>query len=297
VTADEGAGALESLTILDLSEGIAGPYAAQLFAHFGALVIKVERPDRGDTSRGWAPFVGERPDKEISLNFLALNAGKLGLTLDYETAKGAEVLRRLAEDADGVIEDHPTCRRNELGLSVEALIGRIPRLVIIQVSGYRSSGPYSDRALAGLTLAAAVGALPPDARGPTYDHELEPILGMNAFIAGLAGLSRAAQTEHGQVVEVSGMEALAISAGPGPVGGSASAVDIDSLRRDGLVRPVEHAATGVLEHPVAPFSLSRTAAAPLLPAPRLGEHTSYVLQELIGMDGAEVEALRAQGIV
>jgi crotonobetainyl-CoA:carnitine CoA-transferase CaiB-like acyl-CoA transferase len=297
VTADEGAGALESLTILDLSEGIAGPYAAQLFAHFGALVIKVESPGRGDMSRGWAPFVGERPDTESSLNFLALNVGKLSLTLDYESSEGAKVLRRLAEDSDGIIEDHPTRRRDELGLSDEALIARIPRLVIVQVSGYGSSDPNSDRALAGLTLAAAVGALPPDARGPTHDRDLEHILGMNAFIAALAGLSRAAQTEHGQVVEVSGMEALAIGAGPGPVGGSASKVDIDSLRRDGLVRAVEHAATGILEYPVAPFSLSRTSTTTLAPAPLLGEHTSYVLQDLLGIHATEVEALRVQGIV
>jgi crotonobetainyl-CoA:carnitine CoA-transferase CaiB-like acyl-CoA transferase len=297
VTADEGAGALESLTILDLSEGIAGPYAAQLFAHFGALVIKVESPGRGDMSRGWAPFVNKRPDTQSSLNFLALNAGKLSLTLDYESPKGAEVLRRLAEDSDGIIEDHPTRRQDKLGLSAEALITRIPRLVIVQVSGYGSSGPYSDRALTGLTLAAAVGALPPDNRGPTHDRDMEPILGMNAFIAALAGLSRAAQTEHGQVVEVGGMEALAISAGVDPVGGSASKVDIDSLRRDGLVRAVEHPATGVLEYPVAPFSLSKTSETPLSPAPLLGEHTSYVLQDLLSIDAAQVEALRAQGIV
>jgi itaconate CoA-transferase len=294
LTADEGAGALEALTILDLSEGIAGPYAAQLFAHFGALVIKVERPGRGDMSRGWVPFV---PDKEMSLNFLALNAGKLSLTLDYESPQGAEVLRRLAEDADGVIEDHPTRRRQELGLSDEALIARIPRLVIVQVSGYGSSGPYSDRALAGLTLAAAVGALPPDARGPTPDLDLEPILGMNALIAGLAGLTRAAQTEHGQVVEVSGMEALAASAGKAQIGGGTARVDLERLRRDGLVHRVENPVAGVLEYPVAPFSLSKAPAATLSAAPLLGEHTSYVLQDLIGMGPAEVEALRARGIV
>jgi crotonobetainyl-CoA:carnitine CoA-transferase CaiB-like acyl-CoA transferase len=297
VTAEESTAALDSLTILDLSEGIAGPYAAQLFAHFGALVIKVERPGRGDMSRGWAPFLGERPDKEMSLNFLALNAGKLSLTLDYESREGAEMLQRLAEDADGIIEDHPTRRRNELGLSTEALIARIPRLVIVQVSGYGSSGPYSDRALAGLTLAAAVGALASDARGPTHDRDLELILGMNAFIAALAGLSRAAQTEHGQVVEVSGMEALAGSTAKNPKGRGTTGVDLETLRRDGLVQRVEHPVAGDLEFPVAPFSLSRAAAATLSPAPLLGEHTSYVLQDLIGIDAAEVEALRAQGIV
>jgi crotonobetainyl-CoA:carnitine CoA-transferase CaiB-like acyl-CoA transferase len=297
VKADERAGALDSLTILDLSEGIAGPYAAQLFAHFGALVIKVEHPGRGDMSRGWAPFVGERRDKEMSLNFLALNAGKLSLTLDYESWEGAEVLRRLAEDADGIIEDHPAHRRDDLGLSAEALIARIPRLVIVQVSGYGSSGPYSDRALAGLTLAAAVGVLPPDARGPTHDRDLEHILGMNAFVAALAGLSRAAQTEHGQVVEISGIEALAGSADKSPIGAGTAGVDLETLRRDGLVQSVEHPVAGDLEFPVAPFSLSRAPAATLTPAPLLGEHTSYVLQDLIGLDAAEVEALRAQGIV
>jgi crotonobetainyl-CoA:carnitine CoA-transferase CaiB-like acyl-CoA transferase len=297
VTAEESTAALGSLTILDLSEGIAGPYAAQLFAHFGALVIKVERPGRGDMSRGCAPFLGERPDKEMSLNFLALNAGKLSLTLDYESREGAEVLRRLAEDADGIIEDHPTRRRNEFGLSAEALIARIPRLVIVQVSGYGSSGPYSNRALAGLTLAAAVGALASDARGPTRDRDLELILGMNAFIAALAGLSRAAQTEHGQVVEVSGMEALAESAAKAPKGGGTAGVDLETLRRDALVQRAEHPVAGDLEFPVAPFSLSSAAAATLSPAPLLGEHTSYVLQDHMGIDAAEVEALRAQGIV
>jgi itaconate CoA-transferase len=257
----------------------------------------VESPGRGDMSRGWAPFVGERPDTESSLNFLALNAGKLSLTLDYESPEGAEVLRRLAEDSDGIIEDHPTRRRDELGLSDEALIARIPRLVIVQVSGYGSSGPYSDRALTGLTLAAAVGALPPHARGQTYDRDLEHILGMNAFIAALAGLSRAAQTEHGQVVEVSGMEALAIGAGQAQAGGASAGVDIESLRGEGLVRPVEHPVGGVLEYPLAPFGLSRAPAATLSPAPMLGEHTSHVLQDLIAMDAAEVEALRAKGIV
>jgi glutaryl-CoA transferase len=297
VTTHRRAGALESLTILDLSEGIAGPYAAQLFAQFGALVIKVERPVGGDMSRGWAPFVRAGTDVETSLNFLALNAGKLSLTLDYESPEGAVVLARLAEYADGIIEDHPTRRRTELGLSAEALIARIPRLVIVQVSGYGSSGPYSGRSLAGLTLAAAVGALPPDAQGTTYDRDLETIVGMNAFVAALAGLSRAAQTEHGQVVEAGGMEALATSAIKGPSGGGSPGVEIDSLRRDGLVQAIEHPVAGVLEYPVAPFSLSRTPAASLSPAPLLGEHTWFVLQDVIALEASEVEALRAKGIV
>ena len=289
-------GALESLTILDLSEGVAGPYAAHLFAVYGAQVIKVERPGFGDVSRHWGPYAG-RLGIECSLTYAATNAGKLGLTLDYETPEGAAVLRRLAEDADGIIEDHPARRRDDLGLGAEELIGRIPRLVIVQVSGYGTTGPYSNRPLAGLTLAASAGVLPPDAAGPTYDRGLEQILGMNAYVAALGGLLRAAQTEHGQVVDVGGMPLLAaLGSGP-PPGGASLEVDVASLRQRRLLRSVQHAEAGTLEYPVAPFELSLTPAGGLTPAPLLGEHTDYILTDLIEMDAAEVEALRAKGVV
>jgi crotonobetainyl-CoA:carnitine CoA-transferase CaiB-like acyl-CoA transferase len=297
VTAEaEREGALESLTILDLSEGVAGPYAAHLFAVYGAQVIKVERPEVGDVSRHWSPYAG-RPGIERSLTFAATNAGKLSLTLDYETPEGAAVLRRLAEDADGIIEDHPTRRRDSLGLGADELIGRIPRLVIVQVSGYGSTGPYSNRPLSGLTLAASAGVLPPDAAGPSYDRGLEHILGMNVYVAALGGLLRAAQTEHGQAVDVGGMPVLA-TLGSGPLPGGASLeIDVASLRQRGLLRSVQHAEAGTLEYPVAPFELSLTPAGNLAPAPMLGEHSDYILTDLIEMDAAKVEALRAKGIV
>jgi crotonobetainyl-CoA:carnitine CoA-transferase CaiB-like acyl-CoA transferase len=292
----EPEGALESLTILDLSEGVAGPYAAHLFALYGAQVIKVEHPVAGDASRHWRPYAGE-PGIERSLTFAALNAGKLSLTLDYETPEGAAVLSRLAEDADGIIEDHPTRRRDDLGLGADQLIGRIPRLVIVQVSGYGATGPYSSRPMSGLTLAASAGVLPPDASGPTYDRGLEQILGMNVYIAALAGLLRAAQTEHGQVVDAGGMPALA-ALGSGPLPGGASLeIDVAGLRHRHLLRAVEHAEVGTLEYPVAPFEMSLTPPNALTPAPLLGEHTDYILTDLIEMEAAEVEALRARGIV
>jgi crotonobetainyl-CoA:carnitine CoA-transferase CaiB-like acyl-CoA transferase len=290
-------GALESLTILDLSEGVAGPYAAQLFALYGAQVIKVERPAVGDAARHWPPYAGDDPGLEHSLTFAALNAGKLSLTLDYETPEGAAVLSRLAEDADGIIEDHPTRRREDIGLDADELIGRIPRLVIVQVSGYGSSGPYSNRPMAGLTLAASAGVLPPDAVGSVYDRGLEQILGMNTYVAALGGLLRAAQTEHGQVVDVGGMPMLAsLGAGP-PPGGATLEIDVGDLHRRRLLRSVEHVEAGTLEYPVAPFEMSLTPAGNLSPAPLLGEHTDYVLTDLIEMDAAEVEALRAKGVV
>jgi crotonobetainyl-CoA:carnitine CoA-transferase CaiB-like acyl-CoA transferase len=139
--------------------------------------------------------------------------------------------------------------------------------------------------------------LPPDAAGPTYDRGLEQILGMNAYVAALGGLLRAAQTEHGQVVDVGGMPVLASLGGGLPPGGASLDVDIEALRQNGLLRSVEHPQLGVLEYPVAPFELSLTPAGDLTPAPLLGEHSDHILTDLIEMEAAEVEALRARGVV
>ena len=289
-------GALASLTLLDLSEGVAGPYAAQLFALYGAQVIKVERPGRGDAARHWGPYAGE-PGIERSLTFAALNAGKLGLTLDYQTPEGAAVLNRLAEDADGFIEDHPTRRRDDLGLGADALIRRIPRLVIVQVSGYGATGSYGDRPMAGLALAAAAGVLKPEAPRPAYDRGLEHVLGMKVYVAALAGLLRAAQTEHGQVVDVGGMPVLAWLEPGAPPGVDSLELDLAGLRQRGPLRSVEHSEMGTLEYPAAPFEMSLTPSGKSTPAPLLGQHTDYVLTDLIEMEAADVDALHARGIV
>jgi len=295
-------GALAALTVLDLSEGIAGPYAARLFAEQGARVIKVERPGRGDIARGW-------PRERPGLVFAALNAGKLSLTLDYETPEGAAVLRRLAEDADAIIEDHPTQRRDDLGLGDAELIARAPRLVIAQVSGFGSTGPNSGRPLTTLTLAAAAGLLSPEQLDEPFHRPLEQVVGVHAYLATLAALWHAAQTEHGQVVEVSGIEALVATAGkpladrlsgaasPGSLAeGFGAPVDLEALRAAGLLQEVDAAAFGLLAYPAAPFALAAAPALAAGRAPALGEHNERLLSE-IGFDAGEIEALRARGVV
>jgi len=297
-------GALAALTVLDLSEGIAGPYAARLFAEQGARVIKVERPGRGDIARGW-------PRERPGLVFAALNAGKLSLTLDYETPEGAAVLRRLAEDADAIIEDHPTQRRDDLGLGDAELIARAPRLVIAQVSGFGSTGPNSGRPLTTLTLAAAAGLLSPEQLDEPFHRPLEQVVGVHAYLATLAALWHAAQTEHGQVVEVSGIEALVATAGKpladrlsGPdsvragslAEGFGASVDLAALRADSLLQQVDAAAFGLLAYPAAPFALAAAPALAAGRAPALGEHNERLLSE-IGFDAGEIEALRARGVV
>jgi crotonobetainyl-CoA:carnitine CoA-transferase CaiB-like acyl-CoA transferase len=294
----ERGGPLEMLTVLDLSEGIVGPYAAMLFGQLGATVIKVEQPGAGDAARAWPPFGAAEPGIERSLTFHAVNACKLSLSLDYETPEGAAVLRRLAEDADAIIDGHPTRRRDDLGLGADELIARIPRLVLTQVSGYGATGPYATRPLTGLTLAAAAGVLPSDAEGPTFDRGLETISGQNAFLATLAALWRASQTEHGQVVDVGGMHVLAASsAGPLPGAATPPAIDPPELRQQGRLHDVGHPVLGRLQYPDAPFSLSGAPTEAPARAPLLGEHTDYVLKDLIEMDAAQIEVLRSRGIV
>lgn len=213
-TAEEQVGPLDVLTILELSEGVAGPFAGKLFADYGARVIKVERRGKGDRSRRHGPFPDDVPHRERSALFLYLNTNKESITLDYETASGAAILRRLAEDADGIIEDHPTRRREEFGLDAKSLIGRIPRLVISQVSGFGSTGPYAGRPWTNLTAFAAGGQMAmlgdPD-REPLLagGNQAEYQLGLHAFTATLGALWSAAQTEHGQVVDIGAMGAMA----------------------------------------------------------------------------------------
>lgn len=246
--------------MLDLSEGLPGPYAAALFAAYGARVIKVERPLLGDVCRTWPPFAGE-PGPEASLIFQAVNAGKLSLTLDYETEAGAAVLRRLAEDADAIIEDGPTKRSGAFGLDDAALIDRVPRLVIARVVAPAGD----DAALAG---------------------NEEMLLGLHAFAAALAALWRAAQTEHGQVVDVEAADALAST----PLSPSVGPLEARGLQQ------VEHPGLGLLVYPPPPFELE-AAPATLARAPLLGEHTEYVLHDLIGWDATAIEALRQAGTV
>jgi crotonobetainyl-CoA:carnitine CoA-transferase CaiB-like acyl-CoA transferase len=286
VTAEEQEGALSVLTILDLSEGVPGPYAAQLFAQHGAQVIKVERPGAGDVGRAWGIFH-------------ELNSGKLSLSLDYETEEGAAVLRRLAEDVDGIIEDQPTRRRAELGLGADELFGRISRLVIAQVSAFGADAPASGRLLTGLTLAAASGLLQPDATAEVDPGGVEKAVGLHVFVATLAGLWRAAQTEHGQVIEIAGVEALASTLGA-PLARELAGVTRRTVQEPptaGLFQAPVQSGTNDGASGLLPFVLSATPGSIADHAPALGEHTDYVLRDLIGFDAADIEALQAKGVI
>src|ERR1700759_2112445 len=96
-------GPLEGWQVLDLTQGIAGPYVTKLCSDYGADVIKVERPGSGDVSRRIGPFPGDDPHAEKSGMFLTLNTGKRGVTLDLSTRTGRELLLEVRGPAGSVV--------------------------------------------------------------------------------------------------------------------------------------------------------------------------------------------------
>lgn len=139
--ADVASGPLSGITVLDLSRALAGPYATALLADMGATVIKVESVKGGDSTRSWPPF-----DNEHSLYFDSTNRGKSSLALDFYSEEGKSLLRRLALEADVLVENFRPGVLREIGLDPKELRAQKPDLVIASVTGFGTSGPLSQTA-------------------------------------------------------------------------------------------------------------------------------------------------------
>ncbi len=130
---------LSGLRILDLGTMVAGPVAATLFGDFGAEVIKVEVPRRGDTVRDLGPFVDGQ-----CLYWSVENRNKKSITLDLRKPQGRNLLLQLVEKADAVVENFRPGTLEKWGLGWEALKARNPKLVMLRISGFGQTGPYRD---------------------------------------------------------------------------------------------------------------------------------------------------------
>lgn len=150
---------LSDIRIIDLTHGIAGPFCTKLLADFGADVIKVENPHRGDYARTLGPFPQDVPHPEKSGAFLFLNTSKRGITLDLKTPAGKEALKRLVKDADVLVESFKPGVMDRLGLGYDVLKGINPRLVMTGISNYGQTGPYRDYTASELTLYAMGSAM------------------------------------------------------------------------------------------------------------------------------------------
>ncbi|MBR9867803.1 MAG: CoA transferase [Oceanospirillales bacterium] len=142
------AGALSHIKVLDLSRILAGPWAGQMLADFGAEVIKVERPGCGDDTRGWGPpFVKDQDGNPTdAAYFHAANRGKHSIAIDMTTPEGQALIKRLAAEVDVVIENYKVGGLKKYGLDYDSLKAVNPGLIYCSVTGFGQDGPYAERA-------------------------------------------------------------------------------------------------------------------------------------------------------
>jgi len=135
---------LAGITVLDLTNVLAGPFACHQLAHLGADVIKVEAVGRGDLARN----LGADPElsaRGMGISFLAQNAGKRSITLNLKDARGKDVLKRLVRNTDVLVENFRPGVMDRLGLGYGALKAENPNLIYCAISGFGQTGPWADR--------------------------------------------------------------------------------------------------------------------------------------------------------
>jgi len=137
---------LDGIKVLDLSRVLAGPWCTQLLADLGAEVIKVERPGAGDDTRHWGPPWHGEDGERVAAYFLSCNRGKKSAAIDFGQAEGAALVRKLAADADIVIENFKVGGLEKFGLDAKSLQASNPRLIYASITGFGQDGPYADRA-------------------------------------------------------------------------------------------------------------------------------------------------------
>jgi crotonobetainyl-CoA:carnitine CoA-transferase CaiB-like acyl-CoA transferase len=198
-------GPLSDLIVLDLTRALAGPHAGMMLGDMGARVIKVESPT-GDDTRGWGPpFVGEDDERE-STYFMAANRNKESLVLDLKSEDDQDVLARLVERADVLMENFRTGVLDRLGFPVSRLHELNPGLIILSITGFGHDGPeakragYDQIAQGEGGLMSITGTEQPTKVGvPIADL----IAGMNGAFGVVAALHERSRTGRGRVVRTS----------------------------------------------------------------------------------------------
>ena len=200
--------ALAGVRVLELGSLIAGPYAAALLAQFGAEVIKIESPEGGDPLRQWRKL-----HEGTSLWWYSQSRNKKSVTLDLRQPEGAEVARQLAASADIVIENFRPGTLEKWGLGWEALHALNPKLIMVRVSGYGQSGPYSQRpgfaaiaeCMGGLRYTSGFPDRPPVRVGVSLGDTLASLYGT---IGALMALHHRSNGGSGQFIDVALYESV-----------------------------------------------------------------------------------------
>lgn len=206
--AEDNAGPLDGIRVVEFGQLIAAPYCGQLFADFGADVIKVEQPDVGDPMRQWGHVVDGR-----SLSWKVIARGKRCVTADLRDPAGLEFARDLIRTADIVLENFRPGTMERFGLGWDETSAINPRAVMIRISGYGQTGPYAGRAGYG-SIGEAMGGIryltgdpdrPPSRTGVSLGDMLA---GQHGFAGGMVALRARDRTGRGQVVDVSIYESV-----------------------------------------------------------------------------------------
>jgi itaconate CoA-transferase len=198
---------LEGMTVVSLEQAVAAPFATRQLADLGARVVKVERPQVGDFARGY-----DRTVKGLSSHFVWLNRSKESLTLDLKQDGAKEVLVRLIERADVFVQNLAPGAAGRLGFGAETLRERHPSLIVCDVSGYGSSGPYRDKKAYDLLVQCEAGLVSitgtPETPSKVGVSIADIACGMYAYSGILTALLRRGRTGEGVALEVSLFEAL-----------------------------------------------------------------------------------------
>jgi crotonobetainyl-CoA:carnitine CoA-transferase CaiB-like acyl-CoA transferase len=199
---------LSGITVVSLEQAVAAPYATRQLADLGARVIKVERPGGGDFARRYDTTVHGQ-----SSYFVWLNRSKESLTLDLKDPRGLEILHQLLDDADVLVQNLAPGAADRLGLGVEALAKRWPRLIPCTISGYGTTGPWADRKSYDLLVQCQTGLVSltgtPEETARVGISVADIAAGMYAYTGVLTALYTRATTGTARPVEVSLFEALA----------------------------------------------------------------------------------------
>jgi crotonobetainyl-CoA:carnitine CoA-transferase CaiB-like acyl-CoA transferase len=209
-------GPLDDVLVVDLSRALAGPHATQMLGDLGARVVKVEAPGTGDDTRGWGPpFVGE-PDARQSTYFLCTNRNKESIALDLkDSSEGGDrdVLLALVDRADVLVENFRTGVLERLGLGIEELQRRNPRLVVLSITGFGHDGPEGGRAGYDQIAQGEAGLMSLTGSGPDDPQRVgvpiaDLLSGMYGAYGVLAALHERARTGRGTVVRTSLLAAV-----------------------------------------------------------------------------------------
>ena len=200
-------GPLHGLRVLDLSRVLAGPLCTMVLGDLGAHVVKVERPGTGDDTRTWGPPWAQGPDGREAAYYLCVNRNKRSVAADLKTEEGREAVRRLARQADVVVENFAPGMLDGWGLGYADLSRENPGLVFCTISGYGSDGPEAGRPGYDFAVQARAGwmSITGDPEGtPTKAGVaiVDVLTGQNAAVAILAALRERDASGRGQRVEV-----------------------------------------------------------------------------------------------